>query len=152
MNNVILAGRLTADPELKTLPTGTEMCNYTLACDRPFKDAQGQKQADFIYCKAWGKTAVFLQAYFHKGDGVVMKGHIETRRYEDKNGDTRTAFEVVAETVEFPLGKKSGASENGGTVTPSTFGSTLPSAPPSAFAAAQPDFDEIVDDDDELPF
>ncbi len=132
MNNCILSGRLCADPELRTLNTGTEVCQFTLAVDRRFKDAQGQKQTDFIYCKAWSKTAVFITTYFRKGDGLTLGGRIETRRYEDKNGDTRTAFEVVAENVEFPLGKKD---DNR-----------------SAAHAAHTGTPTVVPDDDELPF
>lgn len=137
MNNVVLAGRLCGDPELKMTQTGTEFATFTLACDRRFKDASGQKQTDFIYCKAWSKTAVFVSTYFHKGDGLVLNGRIETRRYEDKNGDTRTAVEVVADNVEFAQGKKSD-------------GVAAAQAAPHP-AAGQTDFEEIVDDE-ELPF
>mgnify|MGYP000294638842 CR=1 FL=1 len=131
MNNVTLAGRLTADPELHMTDSGTEYAGFTLAVDRKFKDRNGQKQTDFIWCKAWSKTAVFLHTYFHKGDGVILDGRIETRRYEDKDGNNRTMFEVIANGLEFPQGRKSGEPVTSGTI-------------------PQPDFEEIVDD--ELPF
>lgn len=134
MNRVMLAGRLTADPELRTLDTGTEVASFTLAVDRKFKDKNGQKQTDFIWCKAWGKTAVFISAYFHKGDGLIIEdGRIETRRYEDRDGNTRTAFEVIAGGVEFPQGRSSGAPVTNGPI-------------------PQPDMDVDVPDDDDLPF
>jgi len=162
MNNVTLAGRLTADPELRTLESGTEVCSFTLACDRRFKDASGNKQTDFIYCKAWSKTAVFISTYFHKGDGLTLAGRIETRRYEDKNNNTRTAFEVVAENVEFALGKRRDAPVTNGAIPQPNFGFPVPPSAqalqgqeaPAAFSGsvdgAQASFDEMVDDD--LPF
>ena len=105
MNKIIICGRLTADPELRTTNTGTEVCSFTVAVDRRFKGQNGEKQADFFNCTAWQKSGVFVNTYFHRGDGITIEGRMESRKYEDKQGNKRTAWDVVCDNVEFPLGK-----------------------------------------------
>jgi single-strand DNA-binding protein len=114
MNKIILAGRLTRDPELRTTDSGTEVCNFSIAVDRRFKDKNGEKQADFISCTAWQKTGVFVNTYFHKGDGITIDGRLESRKYIDKDGNNRTAWDVICDNVEFPLSKPSGGGANQG--------------------------------------
>jgi single-strand DNA-binding protein len=101
MNKVQLVGRLTKDPEVKLTPNQTKVCSFTIAVDRRFKDANGQRQADFINCVAWKQTAEFLQKYFHKGNRIGICGSIQTRSYEDQNGQNHFITEVLAEEVEF---------------------------------------------------
>lgn len=101
MNKVSLVGRLTKEPEMKTTQNQTSVCNFTIAVDRRFKDANGQRQADFIPCVAWKQTAEFIQKYFHKGNRIGISGSIQTRTYEDQNGQKRFVMEVLAEEVEF---------------------------------------------------
>ncbi len=106
MNNIVLAGRLTQEPELKTTNTGTEVTSFSLAVGRDYARQGEERQTDFINCVAWRKTAAFICTYFHKGDGIVLNGRLEGRRYVDKDGNNRTAYEVVVERVEFPLNRK----------------------------------------------
>lgn len=112
MNNVVLAGRLSSDTELKTTSSGKEYVKFGLAVKRDFaKD--GQQDCDFINITAWGKTAVFVNQYFSKGDGIVLSGKIQTGSYTDNNGNKRYTTEVMADRVEFPQGKKgTGNSQN----------------------------------------
>ena len=101
MNKVELIGRLTKEPELKLTSNQTQFCNFSIAVDRRFKDANGQRQADFINCVAWKQTAVFIQKYFHKGNRIGLTGCIQTRSFDDQNGQKRFVTEVVVEEVEF---------------------------------------------------
>lgn len=138
MNRIVLAGRLTRDIELKVSESGSEYCNFSLAVDRRFKDKSGEKKADFMNCVCFGKTASFLNAYFKKGDGVVLEGRLESNKYVDKDGNNRIAWDVICDNVEFPLGKAGGdASELSGEM------QTRP-------AEIAQDFTEVSDDD--LPF
>ena len=101
MNKVELIGRLTKEPEIKLTSNQTQFCNFTIAVDRRFKDANGQRQADFINCIAWKQTAVFIQKYFHKGNRIGICGSIQTRSFDDQNGQKRFVTEVLAEEAEF---------------------------------------------------
>ena len=85
MNNVILIGRLVADPELKTTQTGLEVTSFRIAVDRPYRK-DGEKKADFIDVVAWRRTAAFICQYFEKGKPIVINGSLQTRSYEAKDG------------------------------------------------------------------
>lgn len=98
INNVVLVGRLTRDPELRTTGNGTSVTTFTLAVDRQYgKD----KQADFISCVAWRKTAELVAQYTDKGHMVGVQGRIQTRSYDDRDGKRVYVTEVVADTVQF---------------------------------------------------
>lgn len=101
MNKVELIGRITKDPEIKLTSNQTQFCQFTVAVDRRFKDQNGQRQADFINCIAWKNTAVFIQKYFRKGNRIGLAGSIQTRNYEDQNGQKHFITEVVVDEVEF---------------------------------------------------
>ena len=101
MNKVELVGRLTKDPEVKLTSNQTQFCNFTVAVDRRFKDQNGQRQADFINCVAWRQTAVFIQKYFRKGSRIGLVGSIQTRSYDDQNGQKKFITEVVIDEAEF---------------------------------------------------
>lgn len=105
MNKAILMGRLTRDPELRSTQTGKSVANFSLAVNRRTKSDE-QPQADFLDVVAWGKTAEFVSRYFAKGQQVTVVGRIQTRSYEDKNGNKRKAVEVVAEEVFFADSKR----------------------------------------------
>lgn len=99
MNVCVLMGRLTADPELRQTGSGNSVTSFTVAVDRQY--AKEEKQADFINVVAWRKTAEFVKQYFKKGQMIAVEGRIQTRKYEDKDGNNRTAFEVVADNISF---------------------------------------------------
>ena len=144
LNCVTLMGRLTADPEVRTTTTGKSVCTFSIAVDRSFARAGEQRQTDFINIVAWESQANFISRYFGKGSMIAIQGSIQTRSYEDKNGNKRTAFEVIAREVSF-CGSKS---ESGTSGAPST---TAPAAAPSFSNGGIDDFAAMADDDD-LPF
>ena len=105
-NLVVLTGRLTADPELKTTPNGISVCTFGIAVDRAYKKGE-EKQTDFLNVVCWRSTAEFVSKYFSKGSLIGIEGSIQTRKFQDKNGNNRTAFEIVANNVHFIESKKS---------------------------------------------
>ena len=147
LNNAVIMGRLVADPELRTTGSGISVTSFTVAVDRRFNRQGEDRQADFIDIIAWRQTAEFVCKYFRKGSMIAVQGSIQTRNYEDKQGNKRTAVEVVADNVSF-CGSKA---ESG------TAGAARPAAAPAAPAASfstggMGDFESIEDDDDSLPF
>lgn len=102
LNKAVMVGRLTADPELRQTPNGVNVCSFTVAVNRPGKD----KGTDFIDCVAWRSTSEFICKYFHKGDAIGIDGSIQTRNFEDKNGNKRKAVEVLCDQVSFLPGAK----------------------------------------------
>ncbi len=108
LNVAVILGRLTANPELRTTQSGISVCSFTVAVDRDFTDESGNRQADFISCVAWRQTAEFIAKYFSKGKLIGIKGAIQTRNYEDRNGNKRTAVEIKADSVSFAGDKDKG--------------------------------------------
>jgi single-strand DNA-binding protein len=111
-NLVVLTGRLTADPELKTTSNGTSVVSFSIAVDRRYRIGE-ERQTDFINIVAWRSSAEFISKYFKKGSLIGIEGSIQTRKYTDKNGNNRTAFEVVANNVQFVESKRDGAASIG---------------------------------------
>ena len=109
LNVVAIMGRLVADPELRTTPQGINVCSFRIACDRNFARQGEQRQADFIDIVAWRSQAEFVSKYFQKGSLIAIDGSIQTRQYQDKNGNNRTAFEIVANNINFAGPKNSNA-------------------------------------------
>lgn len=105
-NRTILIGRLTADPELKQTPSGVAVTSFSLAVNRSYTPKGGEKQTDFIDIVAWRNTAEFVCRYFTKGKAILVEGSIQTRSYEDKNGNKRKAIEVVADSAHFVESKQ----------------------------------------------
>ena len=112
MNKVELLGRLTKDPEIRYTQSNTPVASFTLAVNRRFAK-EGEQQADFINIVAWNKTAEFCGKYFKKGSQIALAGRIQTRNWEDDNGQKRYATEVVAEEVYFADSKKDITEDNG---------------------------------------
>ena len=106
LNTIILQGRFTSTPELKTTTSGIPVTSFTLAVPRDYKGKDGQEITDFIDCVAWRNTAEFAAKYFVKGSAVIVKGSLEVRNYEDKNGNKRKATEVKADSLYFCEAKK----------------------------------------------
>lgn len=109
MNKVVLIGRLTKDPDLRYTPNGAAVCNFTVACDK--RDKEGNKDADFIQCTTWNKTAENLAKYKAKGDQIAIEGALEVSSYE-KDGQKRWITQVNAHTIEFIGGGKNNGGNN----------------------------------------
>lgn len=101
LNHISLMGRLTREPELKTTPAGKSVCTITLAVERDFADQNGVREADFIDVVCWGRTAEFVSRYYNKGLLVAVTGRLQSRRWQDKHGQNRVTFEVVADHCYF---------------------------------------------------
>lgn len=112
LNKAILMGRLVADPELRRTPNNNSVTSFTLAVNRSFVRQGEQPQTDFIDVVAWGKTAEFVSRYFVKGQLVAVAGRIQTRTWEDKQGNKRKSVEVVAEEVHFAEPKRDSQPRN----------------------------------------
>ena len=104
MNIVMLIGRLTRDPEIKEATT-TKVASYTLAVERRKKAENGENEADFINCKAFGKSADFAQNWLHKGTKIALRGHIQTGKYTNKDGVTVYTTDVIVDDQEFAESK-----------------------------------------------
>lgn len=130
LNKIFVTGRLVANPELKQTPAGVPVSTFRIACDRDFKNGNGEKEADFITIVAWRGTAEFIAKNFSKGRLITVIGRLQIRPYTDNGGNKRTATEIVAEAVYF-----------------------ADSRPQQEQApAVTDDFSELDDDDGELPF
>ena len=119
MNEIIIMGRLTKDAEIKTTLSGIEVCNFTVAVDRSMKK-ESEKITDFIDCTAWRKTGVFVSTYFKKGDGIVVRGSMESRKWVADDGTNRVSWGVTVNQVEFPLQKSRKENESVQVVADST--------------------------------
>ena len=112
MNKAILIGRLTKDPELRTTPTGRNVCQFSVAVSRNFTNANGEGEADFINCVVWDKQAENLVKYQKKGNQIAVEGRIQTRNYDDKDGKKVYVTEILASNISFLDSKGTGATGN----------------------------------------
>ena len=142
INMVALMGRLTYEPELRKTPSDVSVLRFQVACDRSYQRAGAERQADFIDCVAWRQTAEFISRYFHKGSMIAVEGTLQTSNYTDKSGNNRKQVEVLANNISFCGSKSESGNAAGGFSQPA----------PSYSSADNSDFEEIVDDDDDLPF
>ncbi|MDR1629586.1 MAG: single-stranded DNA-binding protein [Oscillospiraceae bacterium] len=148
LNCAILMGRLVADPELRTTNSGVSVTSFTVAVDRSYVRPGEERQTDFIDVVAWRGTAEFVSKYFRKGSMIAIQGSMQTRMYEDKNGNKRKAFEIVADNVSFCGSKgESGTADAG-----SRFDSQVPPPAPSYQNASVDDFSQAFPAEDDLPF
>ena len=132
LNNVSIQGRFTADPELRTTPNGKSVTSFTLANDQNFKE----NAVNWLDCVAWGKIAERIAKYFRKGSQAIITGEVQTRQYEDKNGNKRKVTEIVVQNVYFCEKKETSQTE---TEKPNI----------NIEPATEADF---IDDDEPLPF
>jgi len=135
INKVFLQGRLVADPELRHTQQGTPVASYRLAVERDYKskDQKGQ-DTDFVNIVSWRNTAEFVSRYFTKGRMMLVEGRLQMRSYTDKDGNKRVAAEVVTDNVHFADSRKDGSNNEDGSLQESA------------------GFDELADDDGDLPF
>ena len=129
MNNVSLVGRLTKDPELRTVSTGNTTCSFTVAVNRQFTNANGERETDFINCVVWGKQAENLAKFCTKGSQIGVTGRIQTRNYDGQDGKRVYVTEVVATNINF-LSSKNNTETNSNGFTPYNNG-------------AEPSFDDV---------
>ena len=158
LNIVALIGRLVYDPELKTTQNGVNVCSFRIAVDRSFTRQGEERKADFIDVTAWRKNAEFVSKYFQKGSLIAIEGSLQTRQYQDKNGNNRTATEVIAAEVGF-CGSKSAENpatasyekQTANNVREANAAHSAPQQPQSYAQGSTDDFAEISDAD-EIPF
>lgn len=147
INNVVLVGRITKDPELRTIASGSTTVSFTLAIDRPYSSNQqnggnNQQNTDFINCVCWNQSANFLAQYVKKGYIVGVEGRITTRNYQDQSGQTRYVTEVLANRVQNLTPRSNGLNSNS---------NSYNQAPVNNNSNSNPVFEENMTDDD-LPF
>ena len=137
LNHVVIMGRMVRDPELRQLDNGTSVTSFSVAVERNYVDkTTNERQADFLNVVAWRQTAEFVCKYFHQGDMIALEGSLQSRKYTDKDGNNRTAIEIVASNISFCGGKNGG---NANTATTNDAPATMVANAPS-------------EDNDELPF
>lgn len=141
INCIVLMGRLTADPELRTTQSGLSVTRFSMAVDRNYSEQNGERSADFIEVVAWRQQAEFVTKYFRKGSMIAVQGSLQTRKYEDRNGNKRTAYEVIASQVSFTGSKEDGGQKKEPAQTVTSYSN-----------AGAEDFGNVVGDDDDFPF
>lgn len=141
LNHIAIHGRLVRDPENRQTPSGVSVCNFTVAVDRSFTRQGEEKQTDYFDCVAWRGLADTISKYFTKGKEIVVLGEMQSRKWQDKEGNNRTAWEIIASGVDF-CGSKSNSS-NDGVTAPAT---------DAAPAAIDVDFQVVEKTDSDLPF
>ena len=145
MNKAILIGRLTADPELSTTNSGVDVCRFTLAINRPFKNQNGETQADFLNIVVWRAAAANCHKFLRKGSQCAVVGRIETRSYEGNDGNRRYITEIIADNVEF-LGRANSSEGD-------DYGESAPQQSPAKTTTKKPAIDTLQPiEEDDLPF
>lgn len=155
LNHIVIMGRLTRDPELRYTQSQTPVASFTVAVDRDFGGRDGgERQTDFIDCSAWRATGEFVNKYFRKGSMIVVSGRLQSRKWQDRDGNNRTNWEINADNVYFGESRRDssdGAYDSRSTGSYEAPRSTGYDAPRSVKPEA-PAFAELGDDDGELPF
>lgn len=151
LNHIVIMGRLTRDPELRRTQSGVAVTTITVAVDRDFQSRDSQeKQTDFIDVVAWRQTAEFVSKYFSKGKMIVVEGALQSRKWQDKNGQNRVSWEIQANNVYFGESKRD--NQGGSDYTAPSYGAPSYGSPaPSYTAPVSGGFTEI-EEDGELPF
>lgn len=157
LNVVAIMGRLAADPQLRQTTTGKNVASFRIACDRGRRDANGQSQADWIDVVAWDRQAEFVCKYFQKGSLIAIDGRLQSRQYQDKNGNNRTAIEIVANNVNFAAPKSANAAPMGdaGYGAPMAAPAARPAVqanPAPSYSAGSNDDFALIEDEGDLPF
>ena len=146
LNHITIMGRLVKDPELRRTQSGVAVCSFTVAVDRDFQSREAaEKQTDFIDVVAWRQTAEFVSKYFTKGRMIVVDGSLQSRKWQDKTGQNRVSWEVLANNIYFGDSKRDGMS--GGDYPPPAYG-----APADSYSAPSSGSFAEIEEDGELPF
>ena len=160
LNHIVIMGRLTRDPELRTTQSGVSVASFSVAVDRDFGGRDGgERQTDFFDCSAWRQTGEFVSKYFRKGSMIVVSGRMQSRKFQDREGNNRTAWDIQADNVYFGESKRDSDSQSGystGSYAPpaGNFGgydAGRQSSAPVAPVSPSP-FTELEEDDGDLPF
>ena len=151
LNVVAIMGRLVADPELRTTTHGNSVCSFRIACERSYVQQGQERQADFIDIVAWQRQAEFVSKYFQKGSMIAIDGSLQTRQYQDKNGNNRTAVEVVANNISFAGAKRQDA-QSAPSYEQQTISHVQQAKAQSGFAQGSTDDFTVISDNDDLPF
>lgn len=146
VNRVVLVGRITRDPETQQTNTGIPYVRFSIACNRPFKNEQGERIADFINCIAWRQQAEFMARFVRKGNQIAVEGRIQTNNYTDANGNNRQAFDILVESVT----NLEPASKNDGYQPQPPFGNGF--QPVNQNTVHTPEANEFEVSEDDLPF
>jgi single-strand DNA-binding protein len=149
LNVVAIIGRMVKDPELKSTNSGKSVCSFRIANDSGYKDASGQSQTNWLDVTAWGKTAEFVCKYFPKGALIAIDGRLQTRQYQDKNGQNRTAVEIVVQNVSFC--STSHAPQNAAQ-RPAAPSQRTHGMPDVSYSSGQSDDYALIEDEGDLPF
>ncbi|TQI68976.1 single-stranded DNA-binding protein [Clostridium sp. KNHs216] len=147
MNTIIIKGRLVRDPEMRHTDSGKSVTNFSVAVNRRFQ----KDKADFFNVTAWEKTGEFVDKYFHKGQEIAVQGEMQSREYTDRDGNKRTAWDVIASNVEFCGSKSDSEGNSGGSYQPVTHAPDIPPDAPQYAKGDTGDFEQMPIDDD-LPF
>ena len=150
LNVIAVMGRLVADPELRKTPNGISTTRFTIACDRSYVKSGAERQTDFFDVVCWRGTAEFVCKYFKKGQLMALDGSLQTHSYEDKDGNKRKAYEIVANNVNFAesKGRSGQMSEGGG----ESLAERRPAQEAPSFSAGAPEDFAVVDESEDLPF
>ena len=151
LNHITIMGRLVRDPELRSTQSGTSVASFTVAVDRDFGGRDGgEKQTDFIDCVAWRQTGEFVSKYFRKGSMIVVSGRLQSRKWQDREGNNRTSWEVNADNVYFGESRRDGGDTTG--YDRSSYSRSEPARKESNYSSnSYSSFSEMEDDGD-LPF
>ena len=154
LNHIVIMGRLTRDPELRYTQSQTPVASFTVAVDRDFGGRDGgERQTDFIDCSAWRQTGEFVSKYFHKGSMIVVSGRLQSRKWQDREGNNRTSWEVSADNVYFGESRRdSDSSRSDSYDSRSTSSYESRSSYDAPRSASPAPFSDLSDDDGELPF
>ena len=146
LNHITIMGRLVKDPELRRTQSGVAVCSFTVAVDRDFQSREAaEKQTDFIDVVAWRQTAEFVSKYFTKGRMIVVDGSLQSRKWQDKTGQNRVSWEVLANNIYFGDSKRDGMSS--GDYSAPAYG-----APADSYSAPSSGSFAEIEEDGELPF
>ena len=156
LNHIVIMGRLTRDPELRSTQAGVSVTSFTVAVDRDFGGRDGgERQTDFIDCVAWRQTGEFVSKYFRKGSMIVVSGRLQSRKWQDRDGNNRTSWEINADNVYFGESRRDGEanrSDSSYSAPAGNYGGYDSGRTSSAPAQSKGPFADLGDDDGELPF